>query len=594
MLKYTWKIIDSERKFNEMNKKLIAKAVSLLLIFTVVLLPCLLVGSGASSEVKLPFKDVRENQWFYAAVSKMYSTGLMQGKSDVKFDPKATMTRAELVTLMARIARADTAGLGKYADRFGDVGAKAWHRDYVGWAAKNGLAQGYDGNLFKPNAPIKRLELATFIIRLVDFLDLKLPEAPLVDSFEDAVTFPSWAKENIERMRLLGLIEGKVDGKFIAYNSVTRAEVATIVSRFCDYLSIDPMHDAVKRISAEMENSGGRAIIRLGDASTVTAENLSLIIMNSGTGLDIDTYSICLNDNEINAIASGDYKDAAVGDNVDTVISLYIKNKVTGEVTETIKLNVRLKRVSDFESEMIPEFKYKIKLDGTAEITDYVGVRYVTNLTVPASFGGVKVTSIGKEAFKESRELVSVRIPEGITFIDTSAFALCTSLKEVYLPESVTKVGRAAFYYCNSLEAVTLPSGLVRIPDYMFYMCTALESVTHSKSLEEIGKYAFSNCILTDFGFNEGLQIVGEYAFEGCAFTKVYLPDSCTYAGHWAFYNCLWLAEASFGDNLEIIGSGILYNTSVKELHFRGSAEQFKKIYQLSAFDDEFPIIFEK
>jgi len=285
---------------------------------------------------------------------------------------------------------------------------------------------------------------------------------------------------------------------------------------------------------------------------------------------------------------------AAVGDNVDTVISLYIKNKVTGEVTETIKLNVRLKRVSDFESEMIPEFKYKIKLDGTAEITDYVGVRYVTNLTVPASFGGVKVTSIGKEAFKESRELVSVRIPEGITFIDTSAFALCTSLKEVYLPESVTKVGRAAFYYCNSLEAVTLPSGLVRIPDYMFYMCTKLESVTHSKSLEEIGKYAFSNCILTDFDFNEGLQIVGEYAFEGCAFTKIYLPDSCTYAGHWAFYNCLWLAEASFGDNLELIGSGILYNTSVKELHFRGSAEQFKKIYQLSAFDDEFPIIFEK
>ena len=75
---------------------------------------------------------------------------------------------------------------------------------------------------------------------------------------------------------------------------------------------------------------------------------------------------------------------------------------------------------------------------------------------------------------------------------------------------------------------------------------------------------------------------------------KVYLPDSCTYAGHWAFYNCLWLSEASFGNNLTLIGSGVLYNTSVTELHYRGTAEEYHNTYKLSAFSEDFPIVYEK
>jgi len=591
MLKLNKIIYNEELK---LQKRLVAKIAAFILIITSTLLPCLFVGSGASSDMKLPFKDVREKQWFYGAVYKMYTVGLMEGKSDDTFDPKATMTRAELVTLMVRLAGADASGYGKFADRFVDVKANAWFRDAVGWAAKNGLAQGYDGNRFKPNDPIKRLELATFIMRLIDYLDLKLPEAPLVDHFDDVITFPSWAKDNIERMRSHGLIEGKIDGKFIAYASVIRAEVATIVSRFCDYLTADPMHEALNNISAVMESSGGRCVIRLGDASTLTADNLTKIIINNGTQLETGNYTLILDHEQIKSIAEGAYKDIAVGERLDTDITVGIKNLISGEKTRNINLLIRIIRIEDLSAEMMPEFKYKVKTDGTAEITDYVGVRYVRDLVIPANLNGFKVTSIGKEAFKESRELKSVVIPDSVTFIDTTAFALCTSLEAVTIPESVTKIGRAAFYYCTSLGSVTLPKDLLRIPDYMFYMCTTLESVTHSDRLEEIGKYSFSNCALNDFEFNEGLEIVGEYAFEGCALTKVYLPDSCKYAGHWAFYNCMWLEDASFGDGLELIGSGVLYNTLVKELRFRGTAEQYRNIYSRSAFDKNFPIVFEK
>ncbi|MBQ8524751.1 MAG: leucine-rich repeat protein [Clostridia bacterium] len=577
-----------------MKTRILSAFTALVMFITMLLTPQLITGASAADGVSLPFKDVRSNQWFYGAVQKMYTSGLMEGKSKDKFDPKATMTRAELVTLMARLAGEEVDGLGRFAEHFSDVGKKAWYKDYVGWASKNGLAQGYGGGLFKPNAPIKRLELATFIIRLIDYVELDLPEAPLIERFNDTVTFPSWAKDNIEQMRKLGLIEGNEKSNFLAYASVTRAEVATIVSRFCDQLTVDPMHEALRRIPSVIENRNGRAVIRLGDASTVTPENISLILINSATELDTSVYSVVCDNNAVASIRNGAYKDVEVGGYYDTQLKIYIKNKITGEVTDPYNLEVKIIRVADLEAEMIPEFKYKIKTDGTCEIVDYIGVRYVKNLKIPSSIGGHRVTSIGKAAFKESRELESVVIPDSVTFIDTEAFSLCRNLEKVSIPSSVTKIGRAAFYYCSSLESVRLPRNLARIPDYMFYMCTSLEEIITYDTLEEVGKYSFSNCSLVDFNFNEGLEIVGEYAFEGCLFTSVRLPDSCTYAGHWAFYNCLLLSEASFGDRLELIGSGILYNTAVKELHFRGTSETFDNIYMLSAFDKEFPIIFEK
>jgi len=577
-----------------MKKRLLTTISALILCTAVLVTPMFFISSQASSDIKLPFKDVRSSQWFYSYVLKMYSSGYMEGKSESKFDPKTTMTRAELVTLMARLADADVTGLGKFAERFNDVGNKAWFRDYVGWAAKNGLAQGYEGGLFKPNDPIKRLELAAFIIRLVDYIDLKLPESPIVDKFYDSVTFPSWAKDSIERMRLYGLIEGYDGAKFLPYRSVTRAEVAAIVARFCDYLSADPMHESVKNISRVLENINGRSVIRLGDVSTVSEDVISRIILNAGTTLDDAVYTVVFDKNQLDLIRNSEYSSIAVGEYYNTELNIALKNKNTGDTTDTVKLNLRIVKVADIESEMVPEFKFKIKTDGTAEIVDYIGVRYVKNLAIPKKLGGAVVTSIGKEAFKESRELVSVKIPDSVTSVGTEAFSLCTNLQSVDIPDSIVTFGRAAFYYCTSLKDVTLPRGLKRIPDYMFYMCTALETAATDNSLEEVGKYAFSNCKLTGFNFNEGLEIVGEYSFEGCMLSEVYLPDSCTYAGHWAFYNCLWLEKASFGNKLTLIGSGILYNTGVTALNFRGSAAEYEEIYSLSAFDKTFPIIFEK
>lgn len=54
-------------------------------------------------EIKLPFADVKEADWFYDGVKHMYLAGLMNGTSDTTFEPNAPMTRAEVATLMWRM-----------------------------------------------------------------------------------------------------------------------------------------------------------------------------------------------------------------------------------------------------------------------------------------------------------------------------------------------------------------------------------------------------------------------------------------------------------------------------------------------------------
>ena len=42
----------------------------------------------------LPFTDVTANQWFYEAVSYVYTNGMMEGDSATTFNPDGQMTRA--------------------------------------------------------------------------------------------------------------------------------------------------------------------------------------------------------------------------------------------------------------------------------------------------------------------------------------------------------------------------------------------------------------------------------------------------------------------------------------------------------------------
>jgi len=59
------------------------------------------------------------------------------------------------------------------------------------------------------------------------------------------------------------------------------------------------------------------------------------------------------------------------------------------------------------------------------------------NILVPSHLGGMPVRNIGRYAFYESTNVVSISIPEGITNVSAAAFLGCQSLQHVELPQSI-------------------------------------------------------------------------------------------------------------------------------------------------------------
>ena len=119
---------------------------------------------AGSDEPAKKFVDVPEDAWYEEAVDWAVENNVTAGTDETHFSPNASCTRAQAMTMLWSAAGApeQTGGTG----RFADVAEDAYYADAVQWAVENNITSGVNADHFAPAATVTRAQVIMFLYRL--------------------------------------------------------------------------------------------------------------------------------------------------------------------------------------------------------------------------------------------------------------------------------------------------------------------------------------------------------------------------------------------------------------------------------------------
>ena len=189
-----------------------------------------------TEEIKEPetisFKDVKENDWFYEAVSYAVENGLMSGMSEDIFAPNTPLTREMLAVVLYNVEGQPES---TEADTFTDVKGDMWYTDAILWANENGIVAGYDNSAYGVGDLITREQFATILYRYAQFKGYDTTQGGMaVREFSDYENISDYARPAMAWAVNAGIMGGMDDGTLMPQGKATRAEAATMLMNFCE------------------------------------------------------------------------------------------------------------------------------------------------------------------------------------------------------------------------------------------------------------------------------------------------------------------------------------------------------------------------
>ncbi|MFQ7138743.1 S-layer homology domain-containing protein [Evtepia sp.] len=178
-----------------------------------------------------PFIDVAEGDWFYDAVVYAYQNELMDGVGGNRFAPNSETTRAQLVTILYRL-EGEPAVSGDLP--FTDVEAGIWYTDAILWAAQNNIVNGVSDTEFAPGDDLTRQQLVTILYRYAEAKGYDVSASADLSGYPDAGQVQDYAQPAMAWAVAENIIQGMEDGTLKPAGNASRAQIATILMRFCE------------------------------------------------------------------------------------------------------------------------------------------------------------------------------------------------------------------------------------------------------------------------------------------------------------------------------------------------------------------------
>ena len=166
------------------------------------------------------FVDVDTCQWYHEAVDYVVSGNLMSGMDDSHFGPGLTANRAQVVTVLYRMA-GSPAVEGEMP--FTDVPAGSWCYDAVLWAYSSGIVTGVNETTFAPAQEINRAQVVMILYRLAGAPAVE-GDMPFTDVAEDA-----WFRDAVLWAYNSGIVAGMTETSFGPGLEINRAQFAAML-----------------------------------------------------------------------------------------------------------------------------------------------------------------------------------------------------------------------------------------------------------------------------------------------------------------------------------------------------------------------------
>ena len=188
----------------------------------------------ASGMTYSPFTDMFGDEWYYPYTIYAYEYGLFSGTTATTFSPTTKMSRAMLATVLSRI---DGQPVFAPSAGFSDVPDEQWFTNSVNWAAVNGIVTGGTDGTFRPNDNVTREQLCTMLYRYAkNYLGMDVSITADLSGFADHSKISPYAAEAVAWAVGNGIMTGTTPSTLSPNGTASRAEVATMLQRFCNQL----------------------------------------------------------------------------------------------------------------------------------------------------------------------------------------------------------------------------------------------------------------------------------------------------------------------------------------------------------------------
>jgi len=175
------------------------------------------------------FADVPEGAWYSDSVAYVYERGMMTGTGERTFSPELTASRGMLVTTLYRLAGEPESP----SVALTDVAAGQWYSDSITWAVNSGIAGGYGDGSFGPDDPVTREQLVTILYRYAGWRGDDVAKRADLSAYSDVDTISPYGVDALSWAVAEGLVRGTGESQLSPKCTATRAEIATILMRFC-------------------------------------------------------------------------------------------------------------------------------------------------------------------------------------------------------------------------------------------------------------------------------------------------------------------------------------------------------------------------